>query len=389
MNMRKDKTDELFRKKLVNYEWAGDIPDWEEVEVKLLHPSSRVSFWRIAVAAILILGTCGWLTNLFIQPFPSEDLHSQLPVNSVPTEVAPLNSDSEEVLMSSTIYPALLAHCSEPLTSVEEDIHTFSSEVEVSDKDQPVSPGFIAKRNAMPSDQNYSKHDYGRNIYSASQKTRRKSDFSVGVIASNFTFGAKKGNISPVISYAAYRPVQLAIDADGRLRSGFDKNRISGFNHRLPVKVGVSGSFSFFRMLSVETGITYSYHHSDFTRMDGASVKGVQKLHFMGVPVNLICQFAGNDFYRLYAGAGAEINLNLKADQRIEFSGKKIKSDFRQKEPVWGTGIKVGAALRLFRNCEFYFEPALMKYWSKGDLHMRWTDDQLTFNMNFGIRTLF
>lgn len=385
MNMRKDKTDELFRKKLVNYEWTGDIPDWEEVEVRLPHPSSRVSFWRIAAAAVLVLGTCGWLTNLLIHQTPSVDMHSQLPSASFQEEQTSVNPNDGNIV-SPNVSPVFRAVCPRPVVTPDKknDVFAANENTTHTPTDTSTATGYVPDQPCLDA---YTENHYS--LRSAHPRMRKGQDFSVGLAASNFTLAAKKGNASPVISYAAYRPVQLAIDADGRLRSGLDKNRLSGFNHRLPIKVGVNASFGFLRMFSAETGIMYSYHHSDFTRMDGASVKGVQKLHFLGVPLNLICQFVGNDLYRFYAGAGAEVNLNLHTSQRIGFSGKEIMSDFRQKEPVWGAGVKLGAALRVIGNCEFYFEPALMKYWSKGDLHLKWTDDRLTFNLNFGIRTLF
>lgn len=415
--MRKDNTEEIFRKKLADYEWSGDIPAWEEIEACLPKPASRISFWRVGVAACLLIGTCSWLCGLFLKTdvslSESPQIFASYPESDpdpTPTEPETLSQPDSEIFSESVASatpigravsaPSAPSALSEPSHSDAEGEIYFQENLpepiipdEITPADDSVVPNDTKKNDIKKNDikENASgKSLYAYNTGARLKKNKQRNPIALGIVASNFSVDSDKSAEAMEFNLESYRPVHNpAGDSDGHIRGSLDKNQLSGFNHRLPVRVGIMGSYMLLPRLSVETGLMYSYHDSDFSRLDGSPVEGVQKLHFMGIPVNIIYNIIENQSLRLYVGAGGEMDINLRSKQRFEYSTQTLSSQDRQKEPIWGAGLKLGGAYRLFNKCEFYLEPALMKYWSKGSLHTWWTDQQFAFNLNFGIRTLF
>lgn len=410
--MRKDNTEEIFRKKLADYEWSGDIPAWEEIEASLPKPAPRFSFWRVGVAACLLIGTCSWLFGLFLRTdislSESPATFASYP-NPDPTEPE-IPSEPRSELFSESVVPATPVARAVPALSAsshsesggenyfQEDVPKPIISEEIIPADDLVVPNDIKKNDVQKNDlekvsirKNVADNSlYAYNPGARSKKNKQRNPIALGVVASNFSVDSDKSAETMEFNLESYRPVHNpAGDSDGHIRGSLDKNQLSGFNHRLPVRVGIMGSYMLLPRLSVETGLMYSFHDSDFSRLDGSPVEGVQKLHFMGIPVNIIYNIIENQSLRLYVGAGGEMDINLRSKQRFEYSTQTLSSQYRQKEPIWGVGLKLGGAYRLFDKCELYLEPALMKYWSKGSLHTWWTDQQFAFNLNFGIRTLF
>lgn len=398
--MQRDKTEELFRKKLAEYEWPEAIPAWEEVSGRLPRAVSPVSFWRVAVAACLIVAAGGWLSMLFFQtsgPISESGplLTGGQPVGQgdFPVADSVLKEPVDDAFIAQVHLKASGALPALDVIQISEELPhsaTFDEkDVPLSEEDSPqliCEPDPVREQVGMPPNERKAVKEYN---YPVARK-KKESTYSLGLIASNFSTSDKKGAHPTSLMHSAYRPpVQVAGDENGQIRASLDKNRLSGFDHRLPVRVGFTASYEVIPHLSLETGLLYSYHYSNFNRLDKAPVKGTQKLHYLGLPLNLIYNIVGNQRFRLYGGLGGEMNINLHSSQRYTMAGQTVSSDFREKEPVWGAGLKAGGAYRLLKEFEIYVEPAVMKYWSRGDLHTRWTDESIVFSLNFGLRTLF
>lgn len=394
MNMHKDKTNELFRAKLTHFEWQGDIPDWEELQLSLhlaqiesdgkrtMRYRRRLVGWCLGMAALLTGLLMGYWRNEgghFNTPLPesASAVYEAVPIELFSSEQVKSLLPIERVLYTQAAL-AQIDQIQEPANESVQEVVTQDVLDTTSEKQIPAilpeelnSPLLVTEYASLPK-----------------RKHTPKSAFSMGLLASNFSINSKQ---TPVVRNASLsaRPPHSASDSDGKITESLDKHRFSGFDHNLPIRVGITAGYELIRRLSIESGIVYSYHHSRFSMMDGARVQGTQKLHFLGIPVNLIYRLIDNEMFSLYLGAGAEMNVNLYAKQHYDFSGHPLSASYRQEQPIWGTGVKAGAAYRIFKQCELYLEPGLMKYWSKGDLHTRWTDEKLAFNLNFGIRTLF
>lgn len=400
MNMHRDKTEDLFRRKIAGYEWPEAIPEWEEIEAQLSPANTHIPFWRIAVAAILIVGIGGWAASLFFyspdQNLQSEQMAGSFPVSSVPSGMAAdsLMQPVDDAFIAQVRKAAPRTIASPDIIQIADNTPVMTDKIkqeqmpeaeasckaEVSQKKE-IAENTPHTRSKMLSDR--------QDAYPSFAKRPRSSSFSLGVLASNFSTKKKDNQHNYPIVYASYPPVHMATDSDGKIRSSLNKKDLAGFNHRIPVRVGLTGSYEFFPDLSVETGVIYSFHYATFNRMDKRPVDGIQKLHFLGIPVNLNYRIAGNKHYQVYAGAGAEVNINVHSYQEYKMAGQDVNYGFRDKSPVWGCGIKAGAAWKLIKELELYLEPSVMKYWSHSDLHTQWTDRSAVFNLNFGVRTLF
>ncbi len=96
--------------------------------------------------------------------------------------------------------------------------------------------------------------------------------------------------------------------------TGIRENKIDlrggSYNHKLPLKFGVTVAVKVSKNLYFETGLSYSYLRSDIKKNNE---KISQKLHYIGVPVNLNWYFVNGKAAGLYLGAGCNINKCISA----------------------------------------------------------------------------
>lgn len=213
---------------------------------------------------------------------------------------------------------------------------------------------------------------------------KKNKNFSLGLIASNSTTSEGASNSSEI--YTPY--IRLAHDTYGFKDIKYDEI-YKDFKHKVPIRAGLSFGYYLTKRIMIESGIIYSFLESDFHLNSGADEKGVQKLHYIGVPVSLSFDLISRPRYRVYLGAGCEADFNIRSIQKYRVDDIDIKHESRDKYPVWSYRFKAGAAWNLFGNSEIYIEPSYAKYNSKSELKSAWTDNKFVIDLNFGIRTNF
>lgn len=413
--MKKDQIEELYRKRLAQYEPDLPIPSWEQIQDRISPVASRrIPMWRIAVAAMLILGFTGWLGTFFLpseqsglkQPTLTSNISSEMvaPVAekySIPSEPVSMLGDDVAKKIESTKFSTHSSRINQITDS--ETLTGKSGSNQHNDLQSVTGVRGENKLNADIShkgDQNTrnnqnipikkSGSDFSPTIKNQSGirgRSKRGSGFALGLLASNSS-GNTSSDRAMVRNYAD-RPLNQVQDFNGKLQSSLDRNSLSSFNHRMPLRFGLTASYAFNKRFSIESGLLYTYHYSSFDRLDGMAVQGVQKLHYMGVPLNLICEVFDYSNFRLYAGVGGELNFNIGAKQTYTYSDQKVKYSFHDHNVVWGYGAKVGIAYRLIKHLELYLEPSLQHFASKTDLRIKWTDSPIIFDLNLGLRSCF
>ncbi len=89
--------------------------------------------------------------------------------------------------------------------------------------------------------------------------------------------------------------------------------------HHLPLAIGLSVSYPLGERLALSSGLVYTRAASDFQRiMPASTINTHQTLHYIGIPLQLHYTFLRLQSLSLYANAGGQTDINIKAQQTTE-----------------------------------------------------------------------
>lgn len=130
-------------------------------------------------------------------------------------------------------------------------------------------------------------------------------------------------------------------------------------NHKMPFSVGLTISKHIGDRWAVQSGILYTRAESEFiNRMNKAVVTTQQRLHYLGIPLQLRYDFWRLSRFTTYAAAGAQADYNISAERRTEGVDVQMHRDRLQwsfsaalgvqYNPVPAVGVFGEAALRYY-----------------------------------------
>ena len=151
--------------------------------------------------------------------------------------------------------------------------------------------------------------------------------------------------------------------------------------HHRPITIGLQVGIPVADKWSVVTGLTYTYLHSDIT--DGTRFSHTltdQKLHFVGIPLQMNYQLYNNHYCNIYLGTGGRIDFGV--------SGKTNHEDHLSHLPVnYSLKAAAGIQVNLFKSLNIYAEPTI-QYNIPGSTRYKtyYTEHKTMLDLQFGIR---
>lgn len=172
-------------------------------------------------------------------------------------------------------------------------------------------------------------------------------------------------------------------------------NRASQYeaNHKAPVRVGVTLSWSFLPWLSLASGLNWTALSSEFEEST-ASTRAVirQDLGYLGVPLRLEAGIRPWKGLRLYAGAGAMAETCLLAKSVTDSYLMGHWEETIDSKPdagglLWSVGASAGAEYRFSPHVGVYFAPGLEYHFDNGStVRSAYTEKPLHYNVSLGLR---
>lgn len=184
-------------------------------------------------------------------------------------------------------------------------------------------------------------------------------------------------------------------NTDNTTRSGIRKvgqklsKNYSEVSHRnyVPVTVSVSVSKRFNSILSLESGLRYTYLHSAY---ESGKNESHCHWHYIGIPLKLNINTYTRGIMSLYGSIGASVNFPVYSHGvlRTGFnsSGEVPVGDLDAKV-MWAVSASYGISLRLHKNVSVFLEPTL-QYMPKVNTNVPnyWTETSWNFALPLGIR---
>lgn len=165
------------------------------------------------------------------------------------------------------------------------------------------------------------------------------------------------------------------------------------YEHHLPIRIGLSVAYALTDRLSISSGLTYTRLSSDIKDASRESKYiGEQRLHYVGIPVNVSYKVASFRWLGLYSTAGvlAEKCVSGTTDEGyVENNTMKYTNthDISSKPLQMSVNAGVGIQFDFIDNVGIYAEPGLSYYFDDGSaLQTIYKEKPLNFNLNVGVR---
>lgn len=171
------------------------------------------------------------------------------------------------------------------------------------------------------------------------------------------------------------------------------------YSHKMPVKIGASIRYDFNRFLGIESGLTYSFLSSDLkTGKEGAVSgwsKGVQSMHYLGIPLNLSFNIFSSRYFNAYVTAGGLMEKcvrgSLKTDEYLDgkYHGSSSTA-LKQKGLQWSVNGAAGIQVNILPQLGLYMEPGVSHHFSNNSkVRTIYSDKPTDFSLSFGLRYTF
>lgn len=165
------------------------------------------------------------------------------------------------------------------------------------------------------------------------------------------------------------------------------------YEHHLPIRIGLSVAYALTDRLSISSGLTYTRLSSDIKDTSRESKYiGEQRLHYVGIPVNVSYKVASFRWLGLYGTVGvlAEKCVSGTTDEGyVENNTMKYTNtqDISSKPLQMSVNAGVGIQFDFIDNVGIYAEPGLSYYFDDGSaLQTIYKEKPLNFNLNVGVR---
>lgn len=166
--------------------------------------------------------------------------------------------------------------------------------------------------------------------------------------------------------------------------------------HRIPIRAGISFAYNFNDRLGLESGLSYANLTSDVRKgSDSHYYTGEQKLHYIGIPLNLKYRVFSWKRLDLYASVGAlaEKCVSAKLDKDFILGNQKKSSEsenLSEKPLQWSVNASVGAQCNILKAMSVFVEPGISYYFNDGtSIQTIYKEQPLNFNLNMGLRFTF
>lgn len=166
--------------------------------------------------------------------------------------------------------------------------------------------------------------------------------------------------------------------------------------HRLPIRAGISFTYNLNERFGIETGLSYTNLISDVKEgSESHYYTGEQKLHYIGIPLNLKYRVLSWKRFDLYASAGAlaEKCVSAKLDKEFILDHQKKGSEstnLSEKPMQWSANASLGVQCNLVNAMSIFVEPGISYYFNDGtNIQTIYKEKPLNFNLNLGIRFTF
>ena len=163
------------------------------------------------------------------------------------------------------------------------------------------------------------------------------------------------------------------------------------YDHSRPIKVGLSVKYNIDNHWSLSSGLTYSYLRSSFDYSEGKAFgSGVQKLHYVGLPLAASYNVVSAKKLKVYLTAGGEMQKLVSGKATMDgvnIPEEDKKHDVKEGGMQWSLNAAIGAEYNFVDNFGIYIEPGVSHYIDNhSSVENFYKYKPTNFSLNVGLR---
>jgi len=164
---------------------------------------------------------------------------------------------------------------------------------------------------------------------------------------------------------------------------------IIDIKYNIPVSAGFSVRKHFADSWALESGLVYTYLSSTETHKENRLVTIDSKplfydkkteLHYLGIPLKLVCSFYNSDRISLYATAGGMGGLCVYGKEKKENESARLNVP----EIQWSAFAGAGINYKLINRLNLFIEPEIVYYFDDGS-ELKTIRKSVPFNVNLQV----
>ena len=396
--MKEEWTDKL-KTRLEHHEMTPPAGLWEGISKQMnlaekpVRKSSSALSKRWLAAAAALLALAGFFTLYDFKDYAKDSSPKnvvekvekhQAPAQEQTTEEKPVGEEPAAPQSHSLLARAIPAirKAVSPTTESQEPSVTpvITEEKEEETTDTPKNAEIQQASSALPP--SYQQND-GKPYSEADKRPRQ---WSFGLHASGGLLAAN--NHQPTNLYPPSQSDPLSPSSHYGYNSSETPQNETPIkaSHHLPIRFGLKIGYQLSERWALQTGITYTYLHSEFTLVNRQQPAIEQRLHYIGIPLGISYQIWKNSKFRLYASAGATAEKVVKNSQKS--GDAKINSHPDGEKPLqWSVNTALGAEYQPTKQLGIYLEPSLGYYFKDNTpLEHYYKEHPLSPAIEFGLR---
>ena len=376
---------EQIRQRLDSYEEEVPKELWESIQQQMAsrHRHVRMVWYRwaaVAASVLLLLGVGYWA---FIDQDVQGGLSVAKPVTSAPQYENPITVGKD------SLYEPMIPRLAKPssvktlrqdiseekmLAQTEQPVITDGIEISEQTKDQTIEKANQDVQTAVV------KHVEKDPLPSNRQPRTRHRRPSLSLRGQNLWAQYTTTNNEPILLtrsalMAAHTPNdEVFYMSDHSVET----------NHAAPLSVGFTLQFPLSERLWLESGLSYTYLSSSFTRKSPRRVvTDVQRLYYLGIPLQIGYNLWNDRRLTVYGSTGLQADFCVKST----LTTRSDQCDFTHDRVQFSIGANVGLSYEIVRRLSLYAQPALHYYPDNGSkIENIFSNQPLHFSIQLGVR---
>lgn len=177
----------------------------------------------------------------------------------------------------------------------------------------------------------------------------------------------------------------------GDISSGHSKEVLEKSYHHIPITLSLSLRKNINKHWGIETGIQYTYLHSDFTVISDSYLEKTHKINYIGIPIKGSFNIWKQRRFSLYTSAGMTLDIPVRATSE-EITSENGQIIFQKKNSLyphlqWSADFGIGIQYHITPSIGIYAEPNLRYYFNNGNkLNTIRTAKPFNMTLPIGIR---
>lgn len=224
-----------------------------------------------------------------------------------------------------------------------------------------------------------------------SDKVNRKKSWQI-----NAGFGTGTGAVNSSLNFSG-RPPSNDYFGDGSgnnnlgQQPGYETTKnITNIDYAIPISAGLTVRRKLTKTIGIETGLIYTYLSTDYDITGNLPHRATLKLHYLGIPANLIVNLWDKRQWNLYLSGGGMVEKGLQAVSKQKYHISNNSQQSKNRSNIsglqWSLNGGVGISYNLYKDVNLYLEPVVSYYFDCNQPLSKRTEDPLNFSIRAGIR---